>query len=210
MGDSLTELRILVISPNPLARVGLAAMLGDFSGCQVVGQLASGDDLAEPFRTLAPDVILWDLGWETTAALETLRAFTSSKTLIPVVALLPDEEDFLAAQANGILLQDSSAERIVAALIAAVQGLTVLDPAFMLPNTVPSAAPEALNEALTKRESEVLQLLAQGLANKTIAHQLGVSEHTIKFHVNAIMGKLGVQSRTEAVVKATKLGLIIL
>jgi DNA-binding NarL/FixJ family response regulator len=69
---------------------------------------------------------------------------------------------------------------------------------------------EAPAEALTPRELEVLQLLAEGLPNKTIARQLSISEHTVKFHLNAIMSKLGAQSRTEAVVRATRLGLIIL
>jgi len=69
---------------------------------------------------------------------------------------------------------------------------------------------EAPAEALTGREMEVLQLLAEGLPNKIIANKLSITDHTVKFHVNAIMSKLGVQSRTEAVVRATKLGLIIL
>ena len=73
-----------------------------------------------------------------------------------------------------------------------------------------TAENEAPAEPLTGREMEVLQLLAEGLPNKIIANKLSITDHTVKFHVNAIMGKLGVQSRTEAVVRATKLGLIIL
>jgi DNA-binding NarL/FixJ family response regulator len=76
----------------------------------------------------------------------------------------------------------------------------------------PAASAEApgLAEELTPREREVLQLLAEGLANKAIAQQLTISEHTVKFHVNAIMSKLGAQSRTAAVVRATRLGLVVL
>ena len=74
----------------------------------------------------------------------------------------------------------------------------------------PDIEPSPLVESLTPREVEVLQLLAEGLPNKGIAQRLGISEHTVKFHVNAIMGKLGAQSRTEAVVQATRLGLILL
>ena len=75
-----------------------------------------------------------------------------------------------------------------------------------------AAPPDSLppGQELTPRELEVLQLLAEGLANKAIALQLDISEHTVKFHVNAILAKLGVQSRTQAVVRATRLGLIIL
>ena len=70
--------------------------------------------------------------------------------------------------------------------------------------------PQPLIESLTPREVEVLKLLAEGLSNRAIAFGLGISEHTVKFHVNAIMGKLGAQSRTEAAVRATQLGLLLL
>jgi DNA-binding NarL/FixJ family response regulator len=89
--------------------------------------------------------------------------------------------------------------------------LVVIDPALcgaVMPSGEPS--PEAPTEALTPRELDVLQLMAEGLANKAIAQKLGISDHTVKFHVNAIMSKLNAQSRTEAVVRATRLGLIIL
>jgi two-component system nitrate/nitrite response regulator NarL len=96
-------------------------------------------------------------------------------------------------------------------LRAAAGGLIVLDPA--LAGAVLSAretSPDRLVEELTPRELEVLQLLAEGLPNKAIGLRLEISEHTVKFHVNAILGKLGAQSRTEAVVRASRLGLIIL
>ena len=89
----------------------------------------------------------------------------------------------------------------------------MLDASFagdLLLSTQPETADERPVEDLTPRELEVVQLLAEGLPNKAIAKRLGVSDHTIKFHVNAILGKLGAQSRTEAVVRATRLGLIVL
>jgi DNA-binding NarL/FixJ family response regulator len=95
--------------------------------------------------------------------------------------------------------------------MAAAQGLVVIDPqtaVSLLPSAEHSLA-QPLGE-LTPREVEVLQLLSEGLPNKAIASQLGISEHTVKFHVNAIMGKLGAQSRTDAVIRATRSGLIIL
>ena len=108
-------------------------------------------------------------------------------------------------------LHDTDAELLAAAVSALDQGLVVVDPALaaaLFPNN--SASPTAPAESLTPREMEVLQLLAEGLPNKIIAARLSVTDHTVKFHVNAIMSKLGVQSRTEAVVHATRLGLIIL
>jgi DNA-binding NarL/FixJ family response regulator len=115
----------------------------------------------------------------------------------------------IAASGGGLLLRDSTPDQLYAALNAAILGLFVFDPVLA---RLPAAdsLPEPLAEALTPREMEVLQLLAEGLANKMIAQQLGISDHTVKFHVNAILSKLNAQSRTEAVVRATRLGLIIL
>ena len=88
--------------------------------------------------------------------------------------------------------------------------MSVFDPALAL-SPAPAHDPAlALAEDLTPRETEVLQLLADGLTNKAIAQRLGISDHTVKFHVNAILGKLGAQSRTEAVVRATQHGLLLL
>lgn len=212
MGD----LRVLVISANPLARMGLVALLGNIEGCDVVGQ--TGADVAETLAQTAPDVLLWDLGWDVGGALDDLRSLSQGDAIPPVVVLLSATEEtevagILAAGAVGLLSQGIQAEQLYAALWAAREGLTVLDSAFtasLAPLPQILATEGGPIEALTPRENEVLQLLAGGLANKTIAARLGVSEHTIKFHVNAIMTKLGAQSRTEAVVKATRQGLIIL
>jgi len=94
-------------------------------------------------------------------------------------------------------------------LRAVALGLIVLDEAFAR-SYAPAEPPAELTEPLTPRELEVLQRLTQGLSNKQIAQRLGVSEHTVKFHVNAILGKLGVQSRSEAIVQAVRLGLVVL
>ena len=133
----------------------------------------------------------------------------------PVIALMSDDSyltEVSAAGARGMLLRDSAPDALAAALSAVSQGLVVLHPEFS-PRTLhapgrPPASPPI--EALTKREVEVLQLLTEGLPNKSIADRLSITEHTVKFHVNAIMGKLGAQSRTEAVTRATRLGLILL
>ena len=110
------------------------------------------------------------------------------------------------------MLNTASPAVISAALAALVQGLVVMSPELQPNTTTASAAliETSPHDMLTSREQEVLRLLAEGLANKQIAVRLSISEHTVKFHVNAIMGKLGVQSRTEAVVRATRLGMIAL
>src|SRR5262249_58563746 len=119
--------------------------------------------------------------------------------------------ELLAAGARGVLLRDSDGRRLSAALFAIVQHIAVLEDALAVPTLrIPRPGEDLQVAPLTPRESEVLQLLAQGLSNKEIAQRLNVSEHTAKFHVNAILGKLGAQSRTEAVVRAARLGLILI
>jgi DNA-binding NarL/FixJ family response regulator len=151
------------------------------------------------------------LGWAPDSQIAALSQFVEEHDL-PVVALLAVESlagMARAAGARGLLPRTSNARQIVAALHAVVQGLLVFDEMLL---AAPSPVPAELDlvEPLSARELQVLRHLAEGLSNKEIARAIGVSEHTVKFHVNAILGKLGAQSRTEAVVKATRAGLILL
>ena len=131
---------------------------------------------------------------------------------VPVLVLLPQPTlaaDAWAAGALGILLRDGDGDLLHTALQALVQGLFVLETG-LAEHLYPAGRAEELPppaEPLTPREEEVLALLAEGLSNRAIAHALDISEHTVKFHVNAIMSKLDARSRTEAVVRATRLGL---
>jgi DNA-binding NarL/FixJ family response regulator len=209
----LEDLRVLVVAGDPLARAGLAAGLDGLQGCVLVGQVSSDADLVTQAEVYRPDVVLWDLGWDPAPEPEASLAEIAdlSEAGLPVVVLLADDAqvpEVRAAGARGLLLRDASPEMLLASLQATSQGLVVFDPSLALdpsPSQDPSLAPV---EALTPRETEVLQLLADGLTNKAIAQRLGISDHTVKFHVNAVLGKLGAQSRTEAVVRATRLGLL--
>ena len=208
----MNDLRVLIVADDPLARAGMATTLADQPGCQVVGQVSSEGDLAAMLEVYQPDVFVWDLGWDTTTPLE--RIADLQETDAPVVALLPDHThaaEARAAGARGLVLRNVDADRLMATLIAVSEGMVVLDPDLaptVLPGPGQSTPP--LVEELTPRELEVLRLLAEGLPNKTIAHRLDISEHTVKFHVNSILTKLGAQSRTESVIHATRLGLILL
>jgi DNA-binding NarL/FixJ family response regulator len=211
----MDPLRVLIVAGDPLVRAGMSALLDGDPGCTVVGQVDGESDIGDLVSVYQPDVILWDLGWEPGSGDLPWEAGELEELPVPVVALLPDEEapaaEVWAAGARGLLLRQSDAETLVAALQAAVQGLAVLDPSLVAAALPATAGPgERPVEELTPRELEVLQLLAEGLSNKAIGLQLQISEHTVKFHVNAILGKLGAQSRTEAVVRATRLGLILL
>lgn len=198
----MDELRVLIMADDPLARGGLTALLSNH--CTIVGQAAPDIDALAVY---SPNVLLWDIGWEASDVPETAEDFV--ETAVPIVMLLPDDSfatQVWAAGVQGVLLRDSSLEHVLAALNAVYHGLMVLDP--MLSSSPILARPLVLESDLTSREIEVLHLLAEGSANRAIAQQLGISEHTVKFHINAIMSKLHAQSRTEAVVQAIKLGLI--
>ena len=202
---------VLILANDPLARAGLAALLADEPTISIAGQSSSDADLDAMLAAFQPDVLLWDLGWTPDSQIAWLSQFVEEHSL-PVVALLAVESlagMVRAAGARGLLPRTSTASQMAAALHAVVQGLLVFDATLL---AAPSPIPTEFDlvEPLSARELEVLRHLAEGLSNKEIARAIGVSEHTAKFHVNAILGKLGAQSRTEAVVKATRAGLILL
>jgi DNA-binding NarL/FixJ family response regulator len=221
----MTDIRVLILADNLLARVGLAALLGDQAGCIVVGQLSdvglTGDTLSNELDLYRPDVLLYDLGWNPAPAVVRLRVLIADLDgEVPLVALLPDDSHaaealsvFRERRAGGVLLRESPPETLVMALRAATSGMIVVHPALataVLPSVEIAETSEGVTTELTPREREVLQLISEGLPNKAIAAKLNISEHTVKFHVNALLNKLGAQSRTEAVVRATRLGLIML
>jgi DNA-binding NarL/FixJ family response regulator len=181
-------LRVVVAGGDALARSALATVLSPFDDIE----LAAGGEA---------DAVLFDQG--STADLPRGGA--------PVLALVRDRDaaaDALARGARGALLQPATPGRIRAALHAVADGLVAIDDDVadaVLPH---QRTKVDLIEPLTPRELEVLHALASGLANKAIAAQLGISGHTVKFHINGILGKLGVDSRTEAVVQAARLGIV--
>lgn len=206
-----SDLRVLVVADNPFARAGIASLLGAQDGFQIVGQISS-DQLLDQVQLYAPDVWIWEHSYE--AAQSSSRLADLRDITTPALILLGDSTragEAIAAGARGILPQNADAQTIAAALNALAHDLMVMSPALQLDIPQPALPlPLANFDALTEREYEVLALVAEGLPNKQIALRLNISEHTVKFHVNAIMGKLNVQSRTEAVVRATRLGLIAL
>lgn len=228
-GAASDEPTVAVVADDPLARTGLAMLVGA-QGAVVVAQLAALEDLASATEGLGADAVLWDLGADAAAVgerLAELDAGAPGAPTPPLLALIPDDAhaaDVLAAGARAVLLRDVDGAALGVALRAVTRGLVVLEPA-LLAAVAPAESARAgasssssssgagaarPSEELTARESQVLQLLAAGLANKAIAQRLGISDHTVKFHVNAILAKLGVASRTEAVVRAARLGLVIL
>lgn len=219
----------MIVADDPLARAGLAAVLTHGAAVTVVGQIEGNSATPSAVDVFRPTVVVWDLGWDPVrgidkgpaAGLEQLSALSDGA--IPIVALVSDQRQAVGAWlagSRGLLLRASPGANLRAAVRAVSQGLMVLDPELS-PALLPTAersgvrpdGPEDIEpipRELTPRETQVLQLLAEGLPNKVIAAQLDISEHTVKFHINSIMGKLGAQSRTDAVMRATRSGLILL
>jgi DNA-binding NarL/FixJ family response regulator len=199
----MDPIRVLLVGDNPLAREGLSARLAGRTDVVVAGEARTEESVAAV--GVAPAAILWDLG--ATGGAEAIAAAGSP----PIVALAADDgaaADALRAGARAVLFRGAPAEAIAAALVAVARGLTVLDAELADGWLRPPDSQPA--EGLTARETEVLSLLAEGLSNKVIAARLGISEHTAKFHVNAILSKLGAESRAAAIVKAARLGLVAL
>lgn len=209
------SLRIVLAGGDPLALAGLAGALGDEPDLAVVDQAIGREgDLSAAFRAVGmhhPDAVIWDWGLGTPAA-DLLAELAAH---LPALVLVSGEDAAyaaLAAGARGVVFREGAPERIAAAVRAVCEGLLAVDESLApaLLGRRPEGRRDLHAEPLTSRELEVVQLLAQGLSNRAIAGRLGISEHTAKFHVNAILGKLDAHTRTDAVVRAARLGLVLL
>ena len=222
--DDLTNsphLRVVLVGRQPLARAGLRGMASELPEIVIVGVTASTDDTLIVAKDRRPDVVLAasDLG-ESDAVASMIQVLASEGIPAIILGHAPDPEDLtqaLRAGLRGYLLPDASADEVGAALRAVARGLLVLAPVLgrALPVLSPIRRPEFAigdgnDQPLTDREQEVLQLLSLGMPNKSIARKLGVSEHTVKFHVGSILAKLDASSRTEAVTSAARRGLLVL
>jgi len=211
-------IRVFIVAASPLIRAGLQSMLAD-SRFDIVGSAADLESLSGQFVDVEPDVVLVEAA--TYAQEELLNALEVAELAqeYPVILLSQQPKTAwlskaLRAGVRAVLPRDVAPEQLRAALEAAAAGLVVIHPSELdtvLSATVgPSAPLDELLEPLTRREREVLQMLAAGLANKEIAARLAISDHTVKFHVASILGKLGASSRTEAVSAGIRRGLVML
>jgi NarL family two-component system response regulator YdfI len=211
-------IRAFIVATSPLARGGLENLLAT-RGVSVVGRSASLESLFEQIVDVEADVVLVDASGGNSEAL--LDALVSSNFAAETTVILLSDHprpgwttEALRAGVRAILPSEVSPDQLTAALEAAMAGLVVVHPseiAIALPAASAAFAPLAeLAEPLTPREREVLEMLASGLVNKEIAAKLSISEHTVKFHVASILGKLGAATRTEAVSLGFRRGLVLL
>jgi two-component system, NarL family, response regulator YdfI len=210
--------RVLVVAAASVRRAGLEAIVKDAEGFRLVGAVASLMSLTGQVRELQPDILLADLD---RADHSLLAALASEDGPAPASVVLIDAPDLawsvraLRSGVKAILTRDASSAEILAAIEAAHGGFVTLAPdvaeefARHVHADEAEPAPEMVQD-LTPRELEVLRMLGRGFSNKEMAVRLGISDHTVKFHISSILAKLDVSSRTEAVTQGIRMGVIVI
>ncbi len=205
-------IRVLIVDDHSVVREGLRMFLVRDPDLEVVGEAADGADALEQARQMRPDVVIMDLLlpiMDGIAATQVIRRELPETEVIALTSVLESASvvEAIRAGAIGYMLKDTQASELRKAIKAAAAGQVQVSPqaSVYLLNAV--RTPE-LPEPLTPREMDVMRLLAQGQSNKEIAHTLYLVEETVKFHVRHILAKLSVQSRTQAVLAAIRLGII--
>lgn len=209
--DSL--IKVMLVDDHNVVRSGLAAFLTVFDDLSLVGEASHGEEAVQKAAQLSPDVILMDLVMPGMDGAEATQVILEENPDIQVIALTSFKEKDLIervmeAGAIGYLLKNVGADELAEAVRDAFQGKPTLAPEAAQALIQKTRKPKNQVEDLTPRETEVLQLMAEGMTNPEIADQLVISNSTVKFHVSSILGKLNVDSRTEAVVYAFKHNLI--
>ncbi|TCO62220.1 response regulator [Actinocrispum wychmicini] len=216
----MTTIRVLIADDQKMVRQGLAVLMGAEPDIEVVGQAVNGADAVAQVAELTPDVVLMDIRMPEMDGIEATRRVTADTAVKVIVLTTYDLDEYvyeaLRAGASGFLLKDASAIELAEAVRVVAAGEALLAPSvtkrliaeFSRISDRPRAPLKERVGDLTERETEVLSLIAQGLANSEIAEQLVVAEQTVKTHVSRILIKLGLRDRTQAAVFAYETGLI--
>ncbi|MGZ4255075.1 MAG: response regulator [Solirubrobacteraceae bacterium] len=214
MADAI---RVLLVDDHAVVREGLRKFLALQGGLEIVGEASNGNEAIEQAQRLEPDVILMDLvmpGLDGIGAMRQLRARSPGSRVIELTSFLEDERVLPAIQAGaaGYLLKNVAPAELARAIRAAHAGEAIIDPtaAARLVHAIADDARPRIEEPerLTRRERDVLELIARGQSNKRIALELGISEKTVKTHVGHLLAKLGVSDRTQAALMAIEEGLV--
>ena len=207
-------IRVLIADDHMVVREGLRAILEAAPDLIPVGEATDGAEAVQLVGETTPDVVLMDLRMPGVDGIEAIRQIRAQYPGVQVVILTTyDEDDYivrgLRAGARGYLLKDSGRKVLFEAIRAAARGESLLPPEVIAKVVANLQGPQRVEaETLSKRENQVLTLLAQGAPNKEIALELGISERTVKAHVTSIFNKLGASSRAEAVAIAMRSGLL--
>ncbi len=202
------RIRILVVDDHPMLREGIAAAIARQSDMILVGEAMNGREAIETFRATRPDVTLMDLQMPDVDGVEAITAIRAEYPAARIIVLTTYKGDVqalraLKAGARGFLLKSAVRKQMMEAIRSVHAGRTVI-----LPEVAQQIAEHAAADALSEREVEVLQCVALGAANKQVAHQLGLSEETVKVHMKHILEKLHASDRTHAVTIGLGRGII--
>ena len=213
--SSSNPTRILVVDDHELVRKGICALLYEVPGFQVVGEARDGQEAVSCAKELEPDVILMDLRMPVMDGIEATRQITAARRESAVLVLTgtganDDVLEAIRAGAAGYLLKDSSAAELVRGIRRVARGETSIDSTLarrLLLEVGRRREREPIQEALTQRETMVLQCLAVGLTNRAIGRRLEISERTVRTHVSHILAKLQLHTRTQAALFAVRNGI---
>jgi DNA-binding NarL/FixJ family response regulator len=203
-------IRVVIADDHAVVRAGLAQLLTTFADVELVGAAANGDEAVALCAERDPDVVLMDLEMPVLDGIQATRRIRAAQPEVAVVVLtsFSDRERILSALdagAAGYLLKDAEPDALAHAIQAAARGEAPLDPkaARALLSARRASAPAT---ELSDREREVLAMVAEGLPNKLIARQLGISEKTVKAHLTSVYRQIGVTDRTQAALWARRQG----
>ena len=213
------SIRVMLADDQTLVRQGICSLLELSQKIEVVGQVSDGSEVVEGVRACRPDVLLLDIRMPKMNGIEALRALRAADLMVPCIILTTFDDhqlvlEGLQAGACGYLLKDVSLESLVSAIEAVHGGNTLVQPAVTerILRGLTTMAQESTDsgevEALSKKELEVLRMMAGGYSNKEISIAIFKSEGTVKNQVSSILAKLGVRDRTQAVLRAINLGLL--
>ncbi len=218
-----TASRVLLVDDHFVVREGLRSILNGDPRIEVVGEAVSGKDALEQVQKLEPDVVLTDILMPGMSGIEVTRQIKRLRPEIVVILLtMYDSKMYviegLRAGAAGYLVKDSSADFLRNAIVTAVNGGTIVRSNLLHQairglvrgsNKVENEQGDgSIEERLTRRELDVLRLIAEGYTNRDIARELSLAEITVKKHVQSVISKLGVSDRTQAAISAARLGLV--
>jgi DNA-binding NarL/FixJ family response regulator len=201
-------IRVLSVDDHPLLREGVAALVGNQSDMQLIGEASNGREALEQFRKHHPDITLMDLQMPEMSGIDAISAIRGEFPDARIIVLTTYDGDFqvsraLKAGARGYLLKGTLRQELLETIRAVHAGRKRLSA-----EVVSEIAEHATDDALTPRETDVLRLIANGNANKEIAGKLSLTEETVKGHVKNIFVKLRVNDRTHAVTIGLKRGII--